>query len=199
MDEQGLPCEVTKFDELSWIRSVSKRSKLAEQWKDAHSVGKLKRADEHLLVIRGLIRSARAGRRQARGDKWNLVSVKAVMNRIRESKATSVAGQKYVTNQVLDEHRRTPLRTRCAWDTGPHCRARLEIIWTKELAEAETASHAADSILSSPDMREIESLKSTGAAGQTVATEEVHTDQIVERDSGVSCQLDENQLQTMDV
>ena len=63
--------EVEKFAELSWFHSVVKQSKLAEQWKDAHWVGKLKRAVEHLLVIRGLTRSAGAGRRQVRDEKWN--------------------------------------------------------------------------------------------------------------------------------
>ena len=60
--------EVAKFAELSWFHSIAKQSKLAEQWKDAHFVGKLKRADEQLLVIRGLTRSAKAGRRQARDE-----------------------------------------------------------------------------------------------------------------------------------
>ena len=98
---------------------------------------------------------------------------------------TSVARQKYITNQVLDEHSRAPLCTRCAWNTGAHCRARSEVIGTKELAEAETASHAADSVLSSP-----------GATGQNVTTEEVNADQIVERDGGASCQLDATQNAT---
>ena len=64
--------EVVKFAELSWFHSVATQSKLAEQWKDAHWVGKLKRADEQLLVTRGLTRSARAGQRQALEEKWNL-------------------------------------------------------------------------------------------------------------------------------
>ena len=68
----------------------------------------------------------------------------------------------------------------------------------QELAEAETASHVGDNILSSPDVREIESLKSTEATGQTVAIE-VNTDQTDERDGGASWQRDENQLPTMDV
>ena len=55
-------------------------------------------------------------------------------------------------------------------------------------AEAEPANHAADSILSSP-----------GTPGHTVVAEEVNTNHIVERDGGASCQLDENQLPTMDV
>ena len=53
--------EVAKVAELSWFHSISKQSKLAELWKDAHGVGKLKRADEHLLVIRSLTRPAGAG------------------------------------------------------------------------------------------------------------------------------------------
>ena len=40
-------------------------------------VGKLHQADEHLLVIKGLTRSARAGRRQVRDEKSNLDSVKS--------------------------------------------------------------------------------------------------------------------------
>ena len=42
---------------LSWFYIVAKQSKLAEQWKDVHWVGQLKRANEHLLVIRSLTRS----------------------------------------------------------------------------------------------------------------------------------------------
>ena len=126
-----------------------------------------------------------------------------MLNRIRALKAsteidTSVDKQKYITNQALDKHNRTPLCTNCAWDTGAHCRARFGIVWTKEFAEAEAASHAVDSILSSPDVREIESFKSTGATRQTVAME-VNTDQIDERDGGASWQRDEHQLPTMDV
>ena len=150
-------------------------SAVAEQRKEAHWVGKLKRADEQLLVIRDLTRSARAGRRQARDEKWNLDSVKAVLSCIQDWEAsteidTSADRQKYISNQALDKHRRAPLCTKSAWDTGAQCRARFEINWTTELAEAETASHAVDSILSSP-----------GVPGQTVAME-VNTDQIDERD-----------------
>ena len=83
-DHQG---EVAKFADLSSFRSIAKQSKLAEQWKDAHWVTKLNRADEHLLVIRGLTRSAVAGRRHARVEKWNVDSVKAVSNSIQELKA----------------------------------------------------------------------------------------------------------------
>ena len=68
---------------------VTKQPKLAEQWNDAHWVGKLKRADEHLLVIKGLTRTAGAGRRQARVQQWNLGSVKAVLNRVQEWKAST--------------------------------------------------------------------------------------------------------------
>ena len=48
---------------------------------------RLKRADEQLLVIRGLTRSARAGRGQARDEKLNLDSVKAVLSRIQDLKS----------------------------------------------------------------------------------------------------------------
>ena len=110
---------------------------------------------------------------------------------------TSVVRQKYITNQVLDKDGRTPLCSRCALDTGAssECRAQFDIIWAKELAEAEIASRVADSIPSGPDAREVESFKSTEATGQPVTMEEVNTDQFVERDGGASRQLDENQLQ----
>ena len=112
VDEQELSRE--KFAELGWFCSIDKQSKLAEQWNDAHLVGKSKRDDEHLVVIRGLTRSARAGRRQARVERWNLGSVKAVWSRLWELKAsteidTLVTRQKYITNHAVDEHRRTPL------------------------------------------------------------------------------------------
>ena len=85
-DDRG---EVAKFADLSWFHSIAKRSKLAEQWKDSHWVGKLKRADEQLLVIRGLTRSVIAGRKQVRDEQWNVGSVKAVLNRIQESEANT--------------------------------------------------------------------------------------------------------------
>ena len=91
-----------------------------------------------------------------------------------EFDATAVR-QKYITNQALDKHGRTPLCTRCALGTGAHsseCRARFEVTWTKELAEAEVASRADDSIPVGPDVKESESLKSTEAAGQPVEMEE---------------------------
>ena len=115
VDEQGLSREVAKLAELWWFHSIVKQSKLAEHWKDAHWVGKLKRADEWLLVIKGLTRSARAGRRQARDEKWNLDSVEAVLNSIQELKAsTELDKQKNITNQFLDERSRAPLCKRCA-------------------------------------------------------------------------------------
>ena len=185
--------EVAKFAELSWFYSIAKQSKLAEQWKNAHLVGKLKQVDEHLLVIKGLTRSARAGRRQPRVEKVNLGNVKAMLNRIQKWKTsteidTSVDRQKYITNQALNEHKRTPLCTRCARDAGAHCQARFENIRTKEFAGTETANHAADIIMSS-----------SGTTGQMVATEEVNTDQIVGRDGAASRHLDEDQLQTTNV
>ena len=99
--------------------AFDKQSKLAEQWNDAYLVGKSKRDDEHLFVIRGLTRSARAGRRQAQVERWNSGSAKAVWSRLWELKAsieidTLVTRQKYTTNHAVDEHRRTPFCTRCA-------------------------------------------------------------------------------------
>ena len=85
--------------------------------------------------------------------------------------------------------------------------ARFEIIWTQELADAETAKRAdhepvsgnrckaADSISVGPGVKEIESLKTKETTGKLVTVEEVNTDQVVERDGGPSRQLDENQLQ----
>ena len=103
---------------LVGFAAFDKQSKLAEQSNDAHLVGKTKRDDEHLPVIRGLTRSVRAGRRQAQVERWNLGSAKVVWSRLRELKAsieidTMVTGQKYITNHAVDEHRRTPLCTRC--------------------------------------------------------------------------------------
>ena len=86
---------------------------------------------------------------------------------------TSVDSQKYIMNQALNEHRGTPFCTRYAEDAGTHCRTRLDIIWAKELAEADTASHTVDGILSSPGVREIEALKSTRTTGQTAAMDNI--------------------------
>ena len=57
--------EAAKFVGLSWFCSIDKQTKLAEQWNDAHLIGKFKRDDEHLLVIRGSTPSARAGRKKS--------------------------------------------------------------------------------------------------------------------------------------
>ena len=81
--------EVAKFSELVSFRIFAKQLKLAKQWREAHWVGKSERSDEHLLVIRGLTRSARAGRRQARDEKWNLDSVEAVLGRIQQWKSST--------------------------------------------------------------------------------------------------------------
>ena len=111
---------------------------------------------------------------------WNLGSVKAVLNRIQELKActeigTSVARQKYITNQALSKHRRTPLCTRCAWDTEAHCRTRSEIIWTKESAEAEVACRTVDAVPNDPNVSVSEPVEPTAAAGGQVAAMEVNT------------------------
>ena len=44
--------EIAKFSELVWFRIFAKQPKLAEQWKEAHWVGKSELSDEHLLAIR---------------------------------------------------------------------------------------------------------------------------------------------------
>ena len=199
--------EIAKFSELVWFRIPAKQPKLAEQWKAAHWVGKSERSDEHLLAIRVSTYSARPIRRKPREEQWNLDSVKAVLVRpwelrVRTEFDAPAVGQKYITNQALDKHGRTPLSTRCALGTGAHsseCRARFEAIWTKELAETDVASCADDSIHVSPDVKECESLESTEAVGQPVEMEGVSTDQVIERAGGASPQLDEERAQPMDV
>ena len=164
-----------------------------------------------MLAIRGSTYSARGIRRKPREEQWNLESVKAVLVspwelRVRTEFDAPLTRQKYINNQMLDQHRRTLLCTRCSLGTGSHssdCRSRIEAIWTKELAEAQVpnraeADRAADSVPRGPDVTESEPVASTEAAGQPAATE-VSTDQVVERDGGASCQLDENQWQPMEV
>ena len=75
-------CEVAKFSELVWFRIPAKQPKLAEQWKEAHWVGKSERSDEQLLAIRGSTYSARAIRRKPCEEQWNLNIVKAVLVRL---------------------------------------------------------------------------------------------------------------------
>ena len=77
-------------------------------------------------------------------------------------------------------------------------RARFEIIWIKELIEAEIASCTDDSVPSDPEVRAVELLKMMEATGQP-AIVEVHTVQVVERAGGVSRQLDGNQSQPVEV
>ena len=141
--------EVAKLSELVWFRILAKQPKLAEQWIEAHWVGKSERSDEHLLAIRGSTYSARAIRRKPRDEQWNLESVTAALVspwelRERAEFDAPLTRQKYITNQMLDQHGRTPLLTR-SLGTRPHSsdrRARSESIWTKELAEAEVPIRA---------------------------------------------------------
>ena len=110
-----------------WFRSVAQTSKLEEQRTEAHLLGKLNRANEQLIVIKGLTRSAGAGRKQVREETWNLGSAKAASSRIPGPNAntdidTSVARQEYITNQALDEHGCTTRYTRGDGDTEAHCR-----------------------------------------------------------------------------
>ena len=79
---------------------------------------------------------------RSRDEQRNSVSVKALLvspwgTRVRTEPDAPLTGQKYIRNQMLDQHGRTPPCTRCSLGTGSHssdCRARFESIWTKELA-----------------------------------------------------------------
>ena len=106
-----------------------------EQWKEAHWVGKSKRSDEQLLAIGGSSYSARAIRRKPRDEQWNLESVKAVLVpwelRLRTEFDAPLTRQRYITDQMLDQHGRTPLCSTCSLGAGSHssdCRARFEAI-----------------------------------------------------------------------
>ena len=77
--------------------------------------------------------------------------------RLRTEFDAPLTRQRYITNQMLDQHGRTPLCSTCSLGAGSHssdCRARFEAIWTKELAEAEVpiraeaevANHAVDAV-----------------------------------------------------
>ena len=162
--------EVAKSRELVLFRTPTKQAEQAEQWREAHWVGKSKRSDEQLLVIRGSTYSARAIRRKPHDEQWNLESVKAVLVspwelRVRTGFDAPVTRQKYITNQMLDQYGRTPLCTRCSLGTGSHSsdrRTRFEAVWTKELAEAEVpirgeaevANRAVDVLPMDPNVRE---------------------------------------------
>ena len=94
------------------------------KWKDAHWVEKLERADEYLLVIRELTRTAGAGQRQARVDKWNLGSVKAVLNRIQELKATP-----HISRQTEVHYESSVGQTRaCTTEHKVHLRRRSTFV-----------------------------------------------------------------------
>ena len=65
--------------------------------------------------------------------------------RVRTEFDAPLARQKYITNQMLDRHGRTPFCTRCSLGTGAHsseCLPRFEATWTEELAETEVANRA---------------------------------------------------------
>ena len=89
---------------------------------------------------------------------------------------TPLTRQKYITNQMLDQHGRTPLCTRCSLGTGSHssdCRARFEATWTMELAEAEVpiradaevANRDVDAVPIDPNVRVSEPMEPAAAAG----------------------------------
>ena len=115
--------------------------------------------------------------------------------------------QKYITNQVLDEHKRAPICTRCAWDTQAHYRTRVEII---EFAEAQVANYAFETVSTDPNVRRWSACcegdkqkKERDIGGNTTndrtSTRRIVRNFVVERDGGTSCQLAENQVQSMDV
>ena len=196
--------EVAKLSELFWFRIPAKQPKMAEQWRKAHSVGKSERSDEHLLAIRGSTYSARAIRREPRGEQWNLESVKAVLVstwelRVRTEFDAPLTRQMYIANQMSDQYGRTPLCTRCSLGTGSHlsdCRARFKVIWTKELAEAEApiraeaevANCAVDAVPIDPNVRVSEPVEPAAAAGGQPAAMDVNTDPVVERAGGAAPQ-----------
>ena len=150
--------------------------------------------------MRGLTCSAKAIRRKPDEEKWNLESDKAVLVspwelRVRTEFDAPPTGRKYITNQMLDQHGRTPLCTSCSLGTRSHssdCRARFEAIWTKELpetevpirAEAEVANRAVDAVPIDPNVRVSEPVERAAAAGGQPAAKEVSTDPVVERASG---------------
>ena len=86
-----------------------------------------------------------------------------------------------------------------------------ESIWIKEFAEAEVANRTVDVVPIDPNMRSRELVEPAAAVGGQPAAMDKNTsnDQagtrkrvrnpVVERAGRASCQLDENQLQTMDM
>ena len=136
-----------------------------------------------------------------------LESVKAVLVspwelRVRTELDAPPTRQKYITNQMLDQHGRTPLCTRCSWGPRSHssdCRARFEAIWTKELAEAEVPIRAVDAVPLGPNVRVSEPVEPAGAAGGQPAAMEVNTDPVVEKAGGAAPQPDVSQAQQMEV
>ena len=194
--------EVVRFSELSWFHSIDKHTKLAEQWKEIHWTVKLKRAEEQLFAVKSVNHEFGTGRRKSRDEQWNLDRSRHLESKVITELNTTFARQKYITIQALDKHRRTSLRTRRILRTEARAlehQSRFGSVWIKELAEAEIASRTDDGMSSGPDVSEIESWMSMEATELLVATEGVNADQVVERDSGASRQLDESQLHPMDV
>ena len=114
--------------------------------------------------------------------------------------------QKYVTNQMLDKHGRKPCCARCSLVTGSHssdCRARFEVMWTKELdeaegpirADAEVANRAVGAVPLDPNVRVSEPVEPAAAASGQLAAMEVNTDPVVERAGGAAPQPDVSQAQ----
>ena len=107
---------------------------------------KLKRAEEHLLAVQ---KCDSRSRKQVEENLamnsgiWTVakqyrVSIKS--QKMSSERPTTVARQKYITNQALDKHRSTLPRTRRILVTEARVlehQSRFECVWIKELAEAE--------------------------------------------------------------
>ena len=163
-DEHG---EVAKFDERSWSRSIAKTSKLAEQWNDAHERN---RTEEHPFVIKGLNRSVRAGRKQARDEKVEF-------GRCQSSFKSYLGTESEYGNRHIKLPDRSTTRINRCTNTGLHHVAQdapgiqefVHLSAGHELRSSGPKSLLKQKLqvtLSGPDVREIESLKSTGATGK---------------------------------
>ena len=182
--------EVANFSDLVWFRILAKQPKLAEQWREAHWVGKPERSDEHLIRGSTFFSQSDSEKTTCRtvefGECQSCV-VSPWYVRVRTELDAPPTRQKYITNQMLDQHGRTPLCRRCSLGAGSHssdCRARFEAIWTKELAEAdvpiraeaEVANLAADAVPIDPNVRVSEPVEPAAAAGGQAAAMEVSID-----------------------
>ena len=190
--------EVAKFSELVWFRFLAMQPKLAEHWREQFT-GLESRNDLMNICSRSdvsLVQPERLGEHHMMNSGiWSVdaVLVSSWELRVRSEFDAPLTRQKYIiTNQMLDQHGRTLLCTRCSLGTGSHssdCRARFESIWTKELAEAEVpirveaevANRAVDAVPIDPNARVSEPGEPAAAADGQPAAMEANTDPVVER------------------